>query len=581
VRRISKILGVDVDKLSTEGVLKQIEAFVSGAGSHQVSYINAHCLNNAFSDKDYYDILTDSDLVYPDGMSIVWASYLYGDPLPERVNLGDFLYDLCKLCVEKRYKIFLLGGGEGVAEDTASHLKKKFPNLSIVGTHSGFFDKKDNEMAIDKINSSLADIVLVGMGVPKQEKWIAKNKNKLKPSVLWGVGALFEYYANNVKRAPIWMRKIGFEWLFRLFAESSRLKKRYLIGNPLFLIRAFLPLIVDMGLVSLAWIIAYWFRILISPIFSVPMRDFRIYLFMLVFVALTWPLICSFFGLYRAKSSPGYIMQTADMIKASGTGLIFAVFISFAFREIGIARSFLGIWSILNLFLLVFLRRFLEKKNLIFLQRPSTYDISLPEETAKIERTSSKQNPIYIILKELLDKITALILVILTLPYWIVIAVVIKIDSKGPVFFWHKRVGKNGKPFNIYKFRTMHRDAQANAQAPSAKDDPRVTRVGKFLRQFSLDEIPQLINVIKGDMSLVGPRPEMPFIVETYQQWQRDRFLVKPGITGLWQIAGRKDLPLQDNIEYDFYYINNRSLILDLAILFETISIVFIKRGAY
>jgi lipopolysaccharide/colanic/teichoic acid biosynthesis glycosyltransferase len=117
--------------------------------------------------------------------------------------------------------------------------------------------------------------------------------------------------------------------------------------------------------------------------------------------------------------------------------------------------------------------------------------------------------------------------------------------------------------------------------APRAASDPRVTEYGKWLRATSIDELPQLLNVLRGEMSLVGPRPEMPFIVDGYDEWQRRRLAVKPGITGLWQILGRKDLPMHENLQYDFYYIRNRSLALDVSILLRTIGAVLSRRGAF
>lgn len=166
----------------------------------------------------------------------------------------------------------------------------------------------------------------------------------------------------------------------------------------------------------------------------------------------------------------------------------------------------------------------------------------------------------------------------LTLPF---IAVAIRIDSKGPIFFVQERVGLDGKRFKMWKYRTMFSDTDSYAIAPKNKRDSRITKVGRFLRQSSLDELPQIINVMLGNMSLVGPRPEMPFIVETYNEWQMKRLEVKPGITGLWQILGRKDLPLHENLEYDFYYIKNRSLLLDLTILLKTIPAALFGKGAY
>jgi exopolysaccharide biosynthesis polyprenyl glycosylphosphotransferase len=154
-------------------------------------------------------------------------------------------------------------------------------------------------------------------------------------------------------------------------------------------------------------------------------------------------------------------------------------------------------------------------------------------------------------------------------------------ESPGRAIFCQQRVGKNGEIFDIYKFRTMYIDADSYAAAPHDRDDPRITPFGRWLRATSLDELPQLFNVFRGQMSLVGPRPEMPFIVDTYDEWQRRRLSVKPGVTGLWQILGRKDLPMHENLQYDFYYIRNRSLGHDLSIMIRTVGAVLMRRGAF
>ena len=133
----------------------------------------------------------------------------------------------------------------------------------------------------------------------------------------------------------------------------------------------------------------------------------------------------------------------------------------------------------------------------------------------------------------------------------------------------------------MYEFRTMWNDVDRYAVAPVDGADSRITKYGRWLRGSSIDELPQLVNVLKGEMSLVGPRPEMPFIAETYDDWQRRRLSVKPGITGLWQILGRKDLPMHENLQYDFYYIRNRSLTLDISILLRTAGTVLLRKGAF
>lgn len=163
--------------------------------------------------------------------------------------------------------------------------------------------------------------------------------------------------------------------------------------------------------------------------------------------------------------------------------------------------------------------------------------------------------------------------------WWI--ALWIRFDSPGPVFFSQERVGRAGRPFHILKYRTMHTTAKKYDVAPTDSLDPRVTRAGRFLRKTSLDEVPQLLNVLRGEMSMVGPRPEMQFIVDQYEEWQKRRLDVKPGITGLWQVIGRKNLPLHLNMEYDFYYIMNQSLLLDVEILIRTVPAVLKGKGAF
>jgi exopolysaccharide biosynthesis polyprenyl glycosylphosphotransferase len=194
-------------------------------------------------------------------------------------------------------------------------------------------------------------------------------------------------------------------------------------------------------------------------------------------------------------------------------------------------------------------------------------------------------------IKRIFDLVVTLLLLLLTWPFLLLIALAIRLDSPGPIIFKQQRVGENGRFFRMYKFRTMFSDAEARGPQlgfdpkgrPTYKwsGDTRVTRTGHFLRRTSLDELPQFFNVLKGEMSLVGPRPEMQFIVELYEPWQRQRLAVPPGITGWWQVNGRSDLPMHLNTQYDLYYIRNYSLWLDLKILLKTIGVVLRGQGAY
>ena len=173
--------------------------------------------------------------------------------------------------------------------------------------------------------------------------------------------------------------------------------------------------------------------------------------------------------------------------------------------------------------------------------------------------------------KRLLDLATAAIALACLAPLFLLLALIVKCTSPGPVFFRQERVGLRGQLFAIYKFRSMYVHASQYEYSPTAGRDPRVTPAGRFLRRTSLDEIPQLINVLLGEMSLVGPRPEMPFIVERYTAAQQQRLAVKPGITGLWQISADRAFLIHENVEYDLYYVRHCSLFMDVAIVLHTL----------
>jgi exopolysaccharide biosynthesis polyprenyl glycosylphosphotransferase len=179
--------------------------------------------------------------------------------------------------------------------------------------------------------------------------------------------------------------------------------------------------------------------------------------------------------------------------------------------------------------------------------------------------------------KRVLDVAVAAISLMVLSPLMLVAALGINTTSHGPIIFRQKRVGRYGKQFEMYKFRTMYVGSAQYARSPVTGDDPRITPFGKFLRRTCIDELPQLFNVLRGDMSLVGPRPEMPFIVEEYEALHRKRLEVKPGITGLWQLSADRQAPIHENISYDLYYVRHRNLFMDLAILLHTA--VFAFRG--
>ncbi|MDE0084690.1 MAG: sugar transferase [Candidatus Poribacteria bacterium] len=175
--------------------------------------------------------------------------------------------------------------------------------------------------------------------------------------------------------------------------------------------------------------------------------------------------------------------------------------------------------------------------------------------------------------KYLLDFVAAFFLILIFAPLMILISILIKLSSRGPIFFSHKRVGINNKLFVIHKFRSLHIDTPSYSEKPDSTEDVRITAVGKWIRKTSLDELPQLFNVIKGEMSLVGPRPEMPFLAENYEDWENQRHLVRPGMTGLWQLSPRRRGSIREGIPVDLEYIENLSLWNDFKILLRTFKV--------
>lgn len=197
------------------------------------------------------------------------------------------------------------------------------------------------------------------------------------------------------------------------------------------------------------------------------------------------------------------------------------------------------------------------------------------------------------IVKRMIDIVLTVPILILLSPIFITTAIAIKVeDPAGPVFFHQQRVGFNRKPFTMHKFRSMYKDAEARKRELmkfnemqggvifKMKDDPRITKVGRFIRRTSIDELPQLFNVLKGEMSLVGPRPPVPGEVDVYERRDEDRLKVKPGITCIWQVSGRSELPFETQVKLDREYIMSKSLWMDIKLLFKTIGAVLSGRGA-
>lgn len=189
-------------------------------------------------------------------------------------------------------------------------------------------------------------------------------------------------------------------------------------------------------------------------------------------------------------------------------------------------------------------------------------------------------SPASYLVKRTVDLFLAVATLVLVAPFFLMVAALIKVDSRGPVLIRQKRIGRKGAPFFMWKFRSMHAGVERYARSPVSDSDPRLTRFGRSLRRLSIDELPQLLNVLAGDMSLVGPRPEMPFIVNNYKPHERLRLNAIPGITGLWQISPARAMPIHKHLELDLFYIEHRNIFLDLAILLRTVTAVIRGIGA-
>lgn len=415
-------------------------------GKRRVYFMNAHCCNVATDDRQYAGAVESADYLLPDGVGIHFAAKMTGQTLTENLNGTDLIPAMLKEASLRGKSVYLFGGKPGTAEAAAVNLTKKIPNLKIAGTRDGYDGAVNDEIVVDAINASGADIVLVALGVPRQELWLHRNAAYLNAGLTMGVGAAFDFFAGSVTRAPNWVRKARSEWVWRLAQEPRRLANRYLIGNGTFLAQAF----------------------------------------------------------------ANTVRQTS------------AVAVARRVLDVAVAGSAMIILS----------------------------------------------------------------------PLLAATAIAIKLDSKGPVIFKQTRVGQDGTPFDFYKFRSMTRDAEARRASVLAnsdrdgicfksRNDPRITRVGKFIRRFSIDELPQIYNVLRGEMAIVGPRPALPSEVAEYPMRAMGRLAIKPGITGVWQVSGRADIDFDRMIDMDLAYASSRTLLLDFILILLTFRAVVSGRGAH
>ncbi|MEP3467937.1 MAG: WecB/TagA/CpsF family glycosyltransferase [Parasphingorhabdus sp.] len=415
-----------------------------------IHFINAHCVNQMLRDDAYLEELKATDILLPDGSGLQLSAGLAGSGKMDNLNGTDLFPHLCEQAAQNGQSIFLLGGEPGTASAAAKNMRNTIPDLEFAGTQNGFFAPDEVTEIIQKINQSGASILLVGMGVPMQEKWIARYRDQIKTPIIMGVGGLFDYYSGKIARAPLLVRKMGMEWVWRLAMEPRRLANRYLLGNARFIAHA----------------------------------------------------------------------------------------VTHAFIVRGHAKRY----------------------------------------AAAAKRT--------------LDLAIALLALVLWGPLAAAICLFITMEDRGSPFFRQTRIGADGKPFKIWKFRSMYKNAEERKSQLAdqnerdsvcfkMKEDPRITKVGKLIRRTSLDELPQILNILTGQMSVVGPRPALPCEVLSYAERERRRLNGKPGLTCTWQVSGRADIPFEEQVEMDLDYLEKQSVWHDLKLITQTVPAVISGRGAY
>jgi N-acetylglucosaminyldiphosphoundecaprenol N-acetyl-beta-D-mannosaminyltransferase len=236
--RIS-LLGIDVDNVTMDEAIRAILERLDPGGPYQVAFINADCVNIACRHAEYRRVLGRASLAFADGVGLKLAGLALGRPVRDNVNGTDMLPPLCEALAREGKSLYLLGAKPGVADDVRQWMHCRFPEIRVAGCRHGYFTPEEEAEVVRDVARSKADLLLVAFGAPRQELWIDRHLDELGVRVAIGVGGLFDFYSGRIPRAPLWIRRIGMEWLFRMGQEPGRLWRRYLLGNPLFLARVF------------------------------------------------------------------------------------------------------------------------------------------------------------------------------------------------------------------------------------------------------------------------------------------------------------------------------------------------------
>ena len=230
-----RLFGVPIDNLAISEAVRAVVDWLDDDAPHQVCFVNADCVNIACRNRPYLDVLREASLVLADGMGMKLAGWASGSKIRENVNGTDLFPKLCEALAGTGKRIFLLGAKPGVAEAVCDWIGRDYPDLVVAGCRHGYFLPDEEPAVIRHIAASRADLLLVAFGAPRQDLWIHRRLPELRVKVAMGVGGLFDFYSGQIPRAPVWIRTLGMEWLYRLSREPGRLWKRYLLGNAVFL----------------------------------------------------------------------------------------------------------------------------------------------------------------------------------------------------------------------------------------------------------------------------------------------------------------------------------------------------------
>lgn len=230
----AEVMGVPLDACSAEQFVATVESWVDDGDRQFAVPVNAHLVNLANRDPELAGLLRHSGLNYADGQSVVWAARLLRHPVPGRVPTTEMVYPIAAMLARRRFPVFLLGGRPEVVEAAAAALRGRYPGLEVAGTHHGYFDAGGDRRVLERINDSRARVLLVGLGNPRQEKWVWEHLGELRPNAILTCGGLYDWVSGRRRRAPSWLHRIGLEWLWRLLIEPRRLFGRYVVGNPRF-----------------------------------------------------------------------------------------------------------------------------------------------------------------------------------------------------------------------------------------------------------------------------------------------------------------------------------------------------------